>query len=62
VATPLRDRKDVPAVQLGAARLHREELGAAPQLRLLGDARRRAARHEALTLLLGDCDRRRSTT
>jgi hypothetical protein len=57
VAPPLRDRKDMPAMVLCTARLHREELGAAPQPHLLGDARRGAARHEVLTLLLCDGDR-----
>src|SRR3954471_21073161 len=57
IAARLRDRQDMTAMQLCTARLHREELGAASQPHLFRDARRRAAWHEALTLLLRDCDR-----
>ena len=42
---PLRDREDMPAMQLRTTRLHREELGALSQSHLLRDARRPAARH-----------------
>src|SRR3954470_20229630 len=53
----LRDRQEMAAMQLCTAGLHREKLDAASQPHLLRDARRRAAWHDALTLLLGDGDR-----
>lgn len=54
---PPREREDMSTMQLGAAGLHREELGALSQPHLLRDARRPAARHGGATLLLGDRDR-----